>query len=56
MNMGARRQIRSQNSAVRKTATHSDLGMTTKYGRGDAEAIADTMQKRGAHRNKTGAA
>ena len=37
---------------VRKAATHSDIGMTQKYSRGDAEATAEVMQLRAAHRNK----
>lgn len=37
---------------VRKAATHSDIGMTQKYSRGDAEATAEVMQLRVAHRNK----
>lgn len=37
---------------VRKAATHSDIGMTQKYSRGDAEATAEVMQMRAAHRTK----
>lgn len=37
---------------VRKTATHSNIEQTTKYSRGDAEAIADVMQMRSEHRKK----
>lgn len=39
---------------VRKSATHSNQSMTSKYSRGDAEATADTMRTRVASRNKTG--
>ena len=35
---------------VRKSATHSDIAMTTKYSRGDAEAVADVMRTRAASR------
>lgn len=35
---------------VRKAATHSDIGMTQRYSRGDAEAIAEVMQLRTASR------
>jgi len=37
---------------VRKAATHSDIGMTQKYSRGDAEAIAEVMQMRVERRKK----
>lgn len=40
--------------AVRKSATHSNAGMTQRYSRGDADDIADTMSKRAASRNKPG--
>ena len=36
--------------SVRKSATHSDLSTTNRYSRGDAEAIADVMRARAAHR------
>jgi hypothetical protein len=36
--------------SVRKSATHSDIGMTQKYSRGDEEAIADVMKLRAANR------
>lgn len=39
---------------VRKSATHSNQSMTSKYSRGDEEATADTMRVRVASRNKTG--
>lgn len=35
---------------VRKSATHSDVGMTQRYSRGDDEAIADVMKLRAASR------
>lgn len=38
--------------AVRKAATHSDIGMTQKYSRGDADAIADVMKLRAAKRTE----
>lgn len=37
---------------VRKAATHSDIGMTQKYSRGDAEATAEVMQMRAKHRTR----
>lgn len=37
---------------ARKTATHSDAGMTTKYSRGDEDAIARVMDLRVAARSK----
>ena len=38
--------------SVRKMATHSDVQMTQRYSRGDAEAAAEVMQLRIASRNK----
>lgn len=38
---------------VRHAATHSDIGMTQRYSRGDADKTAAVMQKRLEHRNKT---
>lgn len=40
--------------AVRKSATHSNLAMTSRYSRSDADDIAEVMQSRAAGRNKTG--
>lgn len=39
---------------VRKAATHSDVGMTQRYSRGDKDAVADVMKLRGESRNKPG--
>jgi hypothetical protein len=36
--------------SIRKLATHSELSTTNRYSRGDAEAIADVMRARAAHR------
>ncbi len=38
--------------AVRKSATHSNAGMTQRYSRGDQEAVSNVLQHRAAHRNK----
>lgn len=38
--------------AVRKSATHSNLSMTARYSRSDADDIAEVMQSRMAGRNK----
>jgi hypothetical protein len=37
---------------VRKAATHSDIGMTQRYSRGDEEAIAEVMQMRKTKRDR----
>jgi hypothetical protein len=39
---------------VRHAATHSDIGMTQRYSRGSQDKVAGVMEKRVAHRNKTG--
>lgn len=39
---------------VRQAATHSDIGMTQRYSRGQQDKVAGVMEKRVAHRNKTG--
>lgn len=39
---------------VRAAATHSDIGMTQKYSRGEAKKIANVQRIRVEHRNKTG--
>ncbi|MGE3992558.1 MAG: hypothetical protein AB7F49_32100, partial [Pseudorhodoplanes sp.] len=38
---------------VRHAATHSDIGMTQRYSRGDAGKTANVMRLRSEHRNKT---
>lgn len=38
--------------AVRKGATHSNISMTNRYSRGDADAVVTVMQHRAASRNK----
>jgi hypothetical protein len=40
---------------VRKAATHSNIGMTQRYSRGDQEAIAEVMQMRKTKRDRDGA-
>jgi hypothetical protein len=39
---------------VKHAATHGDIAMTQRYSRGAADKIAGVMEKRAAHRNKTG--
>jgi hypothetical protein len=39
---------------VKHAATHGDISMTQRYSRGAADKIAGVMDKRAAHRNKTG--
>lgn len=38
--------------SVRKAATHSNVGMTQRYSRGDVDEVADVMRQRAANRNK----
>lgn len=45
-------QSGARKDAVRKSATHSTEQMTERYGRGDADDIAEVMQSRVAARNK----
>lgn len=40
--------------AIRKGATHSNLSMTQRYSRGDADAVSEVLTSRAAHRNKSG--
>lgn len=40
--------------SVRKAATHTNVGMTQRYSRGDIEEVADVMRQRAANRNKKG--
>ena len=39
---------------IRHAATHSDISMTQRYSRGDADKTAGVLRQRVAHRNKQG--